>query len=205
MAVAVRAGTALPRSRRPADHCCCNRPRPRLAARPGTNCGGAQPRTNTLAQVMTELTSAALALDRDPSVRVMVITGDGPKSFVAGGWVGGVRANCVGASGLAVLHASTAPLQFKPYAPCHAWEGRAKWLHVCAAAVCDKMSGWLALHTSRGGHQGDGGAVVRAGGRAAAQPPHVYIFKTRQVPRRQANFAVCTSQTVLAAWACHKG
>lgn len=33
---------------------------------------------------MTELTQAALALDHDPRVKAMIVTGEGPKAFAAG-------------------------------------------------------------------------------------------------------------------------
>ena len=35
-------------------------------------------------QVMDELVTAAEAMDADPAVRVIIITGDGPKAFAAG-------------------------------------------------------------------------------------------------------------------------
>ena len=38
----------------------------------------------TLLQVMVEVTSAALALDQDPLVKAIILTGEGPKAFAAG-------------------------------------------------------------------------------------------------------------------------
>lgn len=35
-------------------------------------------------QVMEEVVAAAEALDADPAVRVIILTGDGPKAFAAG-------------------------------------------------------------------------------------------------------------------------